>query len=88
MVPLWQTGWDAFLYAVSGGKLPVVDVFLRHGTVDVNAAVENEDGDWRPLTRASYRGHVDIAARLLEHGADPTLTTRVRQAVEVVILLH
>jgi ankyrin repeat protein len=51
--------------------LPEVRRLLSVGA-DVNAKC---NGDWTPLHRVSYRGHVQIVKELVEHGADIEATT-------------
>lgn len=78
-----ESGFTPFLFAVREGHTAVVQVLLKAG-VNVNEVVERPGGGPRAtqgrgwpavgtsaLLLAATNGHFDLAARLLEAGADP-----------------
>jgi uncharacterized protein len=79
-----DTGYDAFLFAVREGRTAVVQALLKAGA-DVNDSIETHKasgprpasgaGGPRPGTTALHlavvNGHFDLAAKLLDTGADP-----------------
>ena len=67
-----QGGLTALHFAARQGATETVKTLLAHGA-DVNQ-VSPADGT-SPLVIAIINGHYDLAASLLDHGADPTLAT-------------
>jgi uncharacterized protein len=78
-------GFTPYLFAVREGHLPVVRALLNSGapvndtkrsTAVADAAVRTQgdaEGETSALVLAVINGHFDLAAFLLEHGADPNL---------------
>ncbi len=64
-------GWSNLMHAVEQRRTEVVAVLLKSTGVDVNA--RSVDGV-TALHRAAALGLSEIAALLLAHGADPTIT--------------
>ncbi|KAF0700336.1 Aste57867_9149 [Aphanomyces stellatus] len=56
---------DVLIHACKHGKLDDARVCLEEG-IDVNG----KGDDWSPLMWCAYYGHIDVAALLLEYGAD------------------
>ena len=67
------------IYVCSSGQTPLFDLLVKHGA-DINHV--SEDRGWTPLTRAAYRGHASLVARLLELGAHEDALTDGRTALE------
>jgi len=60
-------GGTLLLCAASGGRLPLVDMLLRHGA---SLDLQNYIG-WTALMGAAFEGSVEVVRRLLECGANP-----------------
>ncbi|ETV84627.1 hypothetical protein H257_03777 [Aphanomyces astaci] len=56
---------DVLLHACKTGNVDDARVCLEEG-IDVRG----KGDDWSPLMWAAYYGHIDVAATLLDHGAD------------------
>ena len=66
-------GMDALAAACLEGQLPIVDMLVAR-----NAAIEPQD-----LSYAIGGGHVEVARRLLDAGADPAWTFNARTMIQV-----
>ncbi|TMM05798.1 MAG: hypothetical protein E6G02_06615 [Actinobacteria bacterium] len=76
MSPVWESSWlpiRRWRRRVRNGA-DTAQLLLEHGAV-VNAFADNEIGV-HPLNSAAAAGRREVAAILLEHGADPNAPTR------------
>ncbi len=67
-----QGGMRPLHYAVREGHAPVVESLLEGGA-DINGRTAGDEST--PLVVAVVNGHYDLAAYLLQQGADPTLAS-------------
>ncbi|MGK0185911.1 MAG: ankyrin repeat protein [Verrucomicrobiales bacterium] len=73
---LLKSGFNAWFFAARQGHSDVIDVLLKDGA-DVNAVIEDGGGGRSPrdgtsgLILAIENGHFELAAHLLNAGADP-----------------
>lgn len=71
-----NSGFTAFFFAVREGRSAVVETFLANGQ-DVNQAMQSKKSGGNqpksgtsPLLLAVENGHLELALKLIEHGAD------------------
>ena len=70
--PDFMGGMTALLYAAREGYLEAARALVESGA-NVNQASEGEK--MSPMVEAIINGHLDLAKYLLDHGADPKLST-------------
>ena len=75
--PTLNSGFDALMFAVRAGHAGVVTALIKHGS-DANKAYtpdrpggRNMRANTSPLILAIENGHLELALRLVELGADP-----------------
>ncbi|MGJ7917191.1 ankyrin repeat domain-containing protein [Massilia sp. LXY-6] len=68
-----RPGWTPLHYAAASGDENVARLLIKHGA-KVDAVSPPASGAMTPLMMAEREGHPDMAAFLLEKGANPTLT--------------
>ncbi|MBF0585275.1 MAG: ankyrin repeat domain-containing protein, partial [Magnetococcales bacterium] len=80
-------GRTALYLAAEHNHLGVIEAFVKnHGSFLMEMA--DEEG-WRPIHRACQLGHLEVVKRLIELGADPAATHRVREEdIDGVTALH
>jgi ankyrin repeat protein len=70
-----KSGYVALSFAARNGNLAIgkklLDALLGLETINTRSTRSNET----PLMQAVFGGHVDFIKMLLDHGADPSLTT-------------
>jgi ankyrin repeat protein len=71
--------WTALLYVASSGQMHLLEYLIERGA---NVNFHSPQSDWRPLTRAAYRGHTLACAALLQAGADARATSLGRTALQ------
>lgn len=74
-----NTGWTALHFAASSGQGVLVARLLAAGA-PIDA--KTKDRGWTPLTRAAYRSCPHIIKMLLEAGADSTICTEGKTALQ------